>query len=88
MGEVVFGVSIVLTMSACSLTNVKFGAIIQEAQEFIMLIWSHNKTTDPMEVIHINDVDDEWAHLVDNSDESDAECTSPFFFYGLTNMIF
>ena len=62
------------TVSARSLTNLKFDAIIQDAQEFTKPICSHNKITDAMEIIDIDDDDDiEWAHLVDNdSDESDG----------------
>ena len=59
-------------MSAQSLTNIKFDAIIHNAQEFMKPICSCNKTTDTTEIINIDDdEDDEWAHLVDNSDESD-----------------
>ena len=59
-------------MSARSLTNVKFDAIIHDAQEFMKPIRSCNKTTDTMEIIDIDDdEDDERAHLVDNSEESD-----------------
>jgi len=54
-----------------SLVNIKFDAIIQDAKEFMKPIQSCNKTTDATEIIDINDDDDEWAHLVDNSDESD-----------------
>ena len=58
--------------SARSLANVKFDAIIQAAKEFLKPIRSCNKTTEAMEIINIDDDDDnERAHLVDNSDESD-----------------
>ena len=58
--------------SARSLANVKFDAIIQAAKEFLKPIQSRNKTTEAMEIINIDDDDDdERAHLVDNSDESD-----------------
>jgi hypothetical protein len=36
-------------------------------------IHTHNKTTDVTEAINIDDDDDEWACLVDNSG-SDTEC--------------
>ena len=58
-------------MSAQSLASIKFDAIIQDAKEFMKPIWSRNKTMDAMEIINIDDDDDEQAHLVDNSDESD-----------------
>lgn len=60
----------------CSLTNTKFAAITQEAQEFVKPTWAHNKTTEATETINIDD-DDERACLVDNSD-SDMECKSVF----------
>ncbi len=63
-------------MSARSLTNVKFDAILQDAQEFTKPIRAHTKTTDPVEIIEIDDDNDEQALLVDNSDESDSYCTS------------
>jgi hypothetical protein len=60
--------------SARSLTNAKFEAIIKDAQEFMKPIHTCNKTTDPTEVIDIDDDnDDERACLVDNSG-SDTEC--------------
>src|SRR5271169_2860172 len=64
-------------MSAQSLTMLKFDALVQDAQEFMKPIRSRNRTTDT-EVIEIEDNDDdERAHLVDNSDDSDHdECTS------------
>jgi hypothetical protein len=74
--------------SARSLTNIKFDAIIQDTQEFMKPIRARNKTTDATEIININDNDNERAQLVDNSDESDVECTSLFLFRDLTNMIF
>jgi hypothetical protein len=60
-------------ISARSLATVKFNAIIQDAKEFLKPIRSRNnlKTT---EVINIDDDDeDERAHLVDNSDDSEPE---------------
>lgn len=58
--------------SARSLPTVKFDAITQEAKEFLKPVRSRNKTTDAtIEIIDIDDDDDERAHLVDNSDESD-----------------
>lgn len=64
--------------SARSLSNVKFDAIVQGAQDFLKPIRARNKATDATEVINIDDDDDERAHLVDNSDgpDSDIECTS------------
>jgi hypothetical protein len=62
--------------SAHSLTNIKFAAITQEAQEFVKPTRARNKTTEAMETINIDD-DDEHACLVDNSD-SDMECKSVF----------
>jgi hypothetical protein len=63
-------------ISAHSLTNIKFNAIIQEAQEFMKPTCTHNKTTEATDIINI-DEDDEHAFLVDNSD-SDIECKSVF----------
>jgi hypothetical protein len=61
-------------ISARSLVNAKFHAIIQDAKEFIKPLRSRNKTTDATEIIDIDDDDDdERAHLVDNSDESDSD---------------
>ena len=58
--------------SAWSLPTVKFDAITQEAKEFLKPVRSHNKTMDAtIEIIDIDDDNDEQAHLVDNSDESD-----------------
>lgn len=62
--------------SAHSLTNVKFDAIIQEAQEFMKLTRTRTKTMEATDIINI-DEDDEHALLVDNSD-SDIECKSVF----------
>jgi hypothetical protein len=71
--------------SARSLTNAKFEAIIKDAQEFMKPICAHNKTTDPTEVIDIDDDDDdEQACLVDNSG-SDTEC-KPFSPPSLTSL--
>jgi hypothetical protein len=56
--------------SARSLTNIKFDAIIQDAQEFMKPIRARTKTTDVADIIEIDDDDDdERALLVDNSDE-------------------
>jgi len=62
--------------SARSLTNIKFDAIIQDAQEFMKPIRTRTKTTDVADIIEIDDDDDEWALLVDNFDESDSYCTA------------
>jgi len=60
------------TMSAQLLVNVKFDAIIQGTKEFMKPIQSCNKTTDATEIINIDkNNNNKWAHLVDNSDESD-----------------
>ncbi|KAF8810964.1 hypothetical protein BYT27DRAFT_7253100 [Phlegmacium glaucopus] len=64
-------------ISAHSLTNVKFDAIIQEAQEFMKPTRARNKTTEATEVINI-DEDDERALLIDNSSDSDIECKLVF----------
>ena len=65
--------------SARSLTNIKFDAIIQEAQEFVKPIRTRNRITDATEIIEIDD-DDEQTCLVDNSEsESDVECKSASF---------
>ncbi|KAF8222298.1 hypothetical protein L208DRAFT_1323430 [Tricholoma matsutake] len=64
--------------SACSLANTKFDAIIREAREFMKPIRSRGKTTEPTEVINIDDCDDERACLVNNSG-SDEECKSSLF---------
>ncbi|KAF8799192.1 hypothetical protein BYT27DRAFT_7318611, partial [Phlegmacium glaucopus] len=63
-------------ISAHSLTNIKFDAIIQEAQEFMKPTRTRNKTTEATDVIDV-DEDDERALLIDNSD-SDIECESVF----------
>ena len=60
-------------MSAQLLTTIKFDMLIEEAQHFMKLIHSCNKTTDP-EVIEIDNDDDECAHLIDNLDNSDYKC--------------
>ena len=66
------------TKSVCLLMNAKFEAILKDAQEFMKPIRAQNKTTNPMEVIDIDDNNgDEWACLVDNSG-SDTECKSFF----------
>ncbi|KAM6503850.1 hypothetical protein JOM56_000793 [Amanita muscaria] len=57
--------------SAASLTKLKFDFIVQDAEESMKPIRARNKTT---ATISIDDDDDERAHLVDNSDESDVEC--------------
>ena len=60
--------------SASSLANAKFDIIIHDAKEFLKPIRSRNKTMDPStrEIIEIDDDnDDERAHLVDNSDDSE-----------------
>ena len=59
--------------SARSLANAKFDAIIREAQEFMKPIRARNRTTEPTEIIDIDDDDDKRACLVDNSD-TDVEC--------------
>src|ERR1700734_2022018 len=56
-------------ISARSLTNVKFDAIIQDAKLSSNPVRARNKTTVAMEIINIDDDDDERAHLIDNSDE-------------------
>ncbi|KAM6497209.1 hypothetical protein JOM56_007682 [Amanita muscaria] len=56
--------------SAASLTKLKFDFIVQDAEESMKPIRARNKTT---ATISIDDDDDERAHLVDNSDESDVE---------------
>ena len=61
-------------ISAHSLTNIKFDAIIQEVQEFMKLTHTCNKTMEATDIININE-DDEHTLLVDNSD-SDIECKS------------
>lgn len=62
--------------SARSLTNMKFEAIFQAAQQFIILNAkrdrSRQRAIEDIEVIDIDD-DDEWACLVDHSD-NDEEC--------------
>jgi hypothetical protein len=67
---------------AHSLANTKFDAIIQEAQEFMKLIQSCSKTTEPTEIIDINDCD---ACLINNSD-SDVECKSSLLFHDITDI--
>ena len=68
--------------SACSLTNSKFDAIVQAAQDFMKPVRARNKTAGTVETINIDDDDDdERAHLVDNSEsdsdeESNVECMS------------
>ena len=59
--------------SARALANIKFEAIVKDAQEFMKPIRARNKDT---EVIDIDDDDDdERACLVDNSgSETDSEC--------------
>ena len=59
--------------SASSLANAKFDIIIHDAKEFLKPIRSRNKTMDTTrEIINIDDDDDdERAHLVDNSEDSE-----------------
>lgn len=64
--------------SARSLANTKFDAIIREAREFMKPIRSRGKTTEPTEIINVDDCDDERACLVDNSG-SDEECKLSLF---------
>jgi hypothetical protein len=67
--------------SARSLSNVKFNAITQAAQPFVLPKPDRvrNKATEDMEVISIDDDDDERAHLVDISDdEDDCKLFLPF----------
>jgi hypothetical protein len=67
--------------SVCSLSTVKFNAIVQAAQPFVTLKPDcvRNKATEVMEIISIdNDDDDEQAHLVYNSDDNE-ECKLHFF---------
>jgi len=71
--------------SARSLANTKFDAIIREAREFMKPIRSRGKTTDPTEIINVDDFDDERACLVDNSD-SDVECKSSLLFRDITDI--
>ena len=76
-------------ISAHSLTNIKFDAIVQEAQEFMKPTRTRNRTTEASttDIININE-DDEHAFLVDNSDSDISECKSFFLFYcNITNMI-
>ena len=57
--------------SARSWAIVKFDAIIQDAKEFLKPMRSHNKSTEALDIINIDEEDDERAHLVDNdSDEN------------------
>jgi len=73
--------------SAHSLMTIKFDAIIQGAWEFMKPIHAHNRTTEAVEILDIDD-DDELACLVDNSD-LDGECTSPcllYVYYSLANI--
>jgi hypothetical protein len=65
--------------SICSLTNVKFDAIVTAAQEFAKPARAHNRNSDLTEVIDV-DVDNERACLVDNSD-SDSDCNVLNSFY-------
>ena len=65
------------TKSACSLTKVKFDAIIEQAQDFVKPTRSRGMTTQPMEVIDI-DKDDEWVHLADNFGSEREECKLSF----------
>ena len=58
--------------SAHSLSNAKFNIIIKEAKEFVKPIHGC-KTTQATEVINV-DEDDEWAYLVDNSDDESDDC--------------
>ena len=71
-----------------SLTNSKFEAIVAAAQPFTKPTRTHNRSSDPTEVIDV-DADNERACLVDNSD-SDSDCNvfKFFLFTNLTNMIF
>ena len=76
--------------SAHSLANIKFDAIVQAAQEFMKLVRARNKTAETMDIINIDDDDNEWAHLVNHSDESDVECASlsqlPFHHTNMTQI--
>jgi hypothetical protein len=74
---------------AHSLSNVKFNAITQAAQPFVLpkLDCVHNKATDDIEVISIDDNKDEQAHLVDNSDDEDECKLFLLNFHDLTDMI-
>jgi hypothetical protein len=66
--------------SVCLLSNIKFNAIVQAAQLFMMLKSDHvcNKASEVMEVISIDDDDDDrWAHLVYDSDDNE-ECMLHF----------
>ena len=67
------------------LANTKFDAIIQEAREFMKPIRSHSNSTEPTEIINIDDCDDESACLIDNSD-SDVECKSSILFRDITDI--
>jgi hypothetical protein len=71
--------------SVCLLTNTKFDAIIREAREFMKLIRSRGKTTNPTEIINVDDFDDEHACLIDNSD-LDVECKSSLLFCDITDI--
>jgi hypothetical protein len=73
------------TKSACSLTNTKFSAVIQGAWKFMKPIWAHNKTTEPIKIIDIDNDNDEWACLVDNSD-SEVDYRLSSLFQGLINI--
>jgi hypothetical protein len=74
---------------AHSLLNIKFNAITQAAQPFVLLKPDHvhNKATDDMEVISIDDDKDEQAHLVVNSDDEDECKLFLLNFCDLTDMI-
>jgi hypothetical protein len=61
--------------SACALANIKFEAIVTDAQEFMKPIRARNR--DPTDVIVIDDDDDdERVCLVDNSSSSEADSDS------------
>ena len=68
--------------SARSLLNAKFDIIIKEAREFMKPICGC-KTTQATEVIDV-DEDDEWACLVNNSDDESDQCK--LFKFPLSNL--
>jgi hypothetical protein len=72
-------------VSARSLTNAKFDAVLQRTKPFINLKpkAARNKTTEAIEVIKIDD-DDTWACLVDISDD---ECKFFSFFHNLNDIV-
>jgi hypothetical protein len=64
--------------SACTLSRVKFGTIVQEAQVFVKPTHTHSRTTSAAETINI-DEDDVRACLVNHSN-LDEECKLFSFF--------